>query len=125
MFAKYSLHLSQAFRKSASKKHDISPVLFDTTHSSGKILFPKWPIHWAKTMYRWAALICHWVKMINCLVANDTLACELQAHVGAQSSRGCGVAASAKLSGEAARRESAPALISANLSFPPRKPHKK
>ena len=36
-----------------------------------------------------------------------------------------GVAASAKSSGETARRESEPALISANILFLPRKPHKK
>ena len=50
------------------------------------------------------------------------IACE-QTHIGAQ--REHGVAASAKSSGEAARRESEPALISAKFSFSTRNPLKK
>ena len=53
-----------------------------------------------------------------------SVACE-QAHVGAQARIARGVAVSAKSSGEAVRRESEPALISANFSFPARKPQKK
>ena len=48
-----------------------------------------------------------------------------QAHIGVQARIACGVAMRAKLSGEAPRQESEPALISANFSFPPRKPQKK
>jgi len=45
-----------------------------------------------------------------------------QAHIGTQAR---GVAESAKSSSKAARQESEPALISANLLFPPRKPQKR
>ena len=80
--------------------------------------FTQWNFSW----YNLGYIPILWITLRKQIMPTRDLqkACK-QAHVWAQARI---VRASTKLSGEASRQESEPALISANFSFPSRKPQK-